>query len=285
MKGRVLVIAGSDSGGGAGIQADVKAVMAMGGFAATAVTAITAQNTLGVQAILPVPAGLVRAQIASVLDDIGADAIKTGMLGDAETVTAVVDELEQRALSIPIVVDPVMVAKGGALLLGEAALAVLRERLLPLAALLTPNLPEAEALLGRAIADPVEAADSLRALGPKAVLLKGGHAEGPTVIDVLAHADGIERLEMPRIESRHTHGTGCTLASAAAAGLAQGMTLTEAVRRARIYVQDAILSAPGLGGGHGPLNHNATTGYAPYSADSDTSGSLISTSAPSRAAR
>ncbi len=258
MRGRVLVIAGSDSGGGAGIQADIKAIMAAGGYAATAITALTAQNTLGVHATLPVPAEFVRRQIEAVFDDIGADAVKTGMLGDAEMVTAVADELARRAATIPIVVDPVMVAKGGAPLLAQAALSNLRDRLLPLASLLTPNLPEAEALLGRPVDDPAEAAAALCRLGPKAVLLKGGHAEGATALDVLAHAGGIERFEMPRIQTRHTHGTGCTLASAIAAGLAQGMGLVDAVRRARRYVQEAIRTAPGFGAGHGPLNHNAT---------------------------
>jgi hydroxymethylpyrimidine/phosphomethylpyrimidine kinase len=262
VKGRVLVIAGSDSGGGAGIQADIKSVMAMGGFAATALTAVTAQNTLGVHAVLQLPVELVRQQIASVLDDIGADAIKTGMLGDAEIVAAVADELQLRAPSIPLVVDPVMIAKGGEPLLAASALNALRQRLLPLVTLLTPNLPEAASLLGHPVIDPAEAASELRGFGPKAVLLKGGHATGAIVTDVLACADRIELLEMPRIETRHTHGTGCTLASAIAAGLAQGMAVTDAVQRARRYVQEAIRTAPGFGAGHGPLNHIATTSYA-----------------------
>lgn len=260
MNGRVLVIAGSDSGGGAGIQADIKAVMAMGGFAATAVTALTAQNTLGVQGVYPVPPDFIRQQIAAVLDDIGADAIKTGMLGGAETVCAVADELSRLGRGIPVVVDPVMVAKGGAPLLAEAAVAALRERLVPLATLLTPNLPEAEALLGHPVRDPAEAARALLALGSGAVLLKGGHAEGSTVRDVLAHPDGVEMFAMQRLETPHTHGTGCTLASAVAAGLAQGMDLVAAVRRARAYVQEAIRTAPGFGHGHGPLNHAAAFG-------------------------
>ncbi len=262
LHGRVLIIAGSDSGGGAGIQADIKAVMAMGGYSATAVTAITAQNTIGVHAILPVPPAMVRRQIAAVLDDIGADAIKIGMLGDAATVAAVADELESRP-RVPLVLDPVMVAKGGASLLQNDAVLALKQRLLSLAALITPNLPEAEALLGQAVDDPEAAALELRALGAEAVLLKGGHADGAIVRDVLAHAGGVEIFAMPRLETRHTHGTGCTLASAIAACLAQGSSLPEAVSRARRYVQAAIATAPGFGAGHGPLNHNARAAQAP----------------------
>lgn len=263
MRGRILVIAGSDSGGGAGIQADIKAVMAMGGYAATAVTSITAQNTLGVHAVYPLPPELIEAQIVAVLDDIGADAIKTGMLGEAAAVLRVAEILASRSQGAPLVVDPVMVAKGGQLLLADEALDALRERLLPLATLITPNLPEAEALLGYAISDPADAATALLRTGAKAVLLKGGHGDAADVTDVLADADGISRFTMPRIDTRHTHGTGCTLASAVAAGLAQGMPLADAVGRARVYVQEAIRTAPGFGRGHGPLNHNATTGYAP----------------------
>lgn len=262
LRGRVLIIAGSDSGGGAGIQADIKAVMAMGGYSATAVTAITAQNTIGVHAIMPVPPAMVRRQIAAVLDDIGADAIKIGMLGDAATVAAVADDLESRP-RVPLVLDPVMVAKGGASLLQDDAVLALRQRLLSLAALITPNLPEAEALLGHAVDAPEAAALELRALGAEAVLLKGGHADGAIVRDVLAHAGGVEIFAMPRLETRHTHGTGCTLASAIAACLAQGLSLSEAVSRARRYVQAAIATAPGFGAGHGPLNHNARAAQAP----------------------
>jgi len=262
LRGRVLIIAGSDSGGGAGIQADIKAVMAMGGYSATAVTAITAQNTIGVHAIMPVPPAMVRRQIAAVLDDIGADAIKIGMLGDAATVAAVADDLESRP-RVPLVLDPVMVAKGGASLLQDDAVLALRQRLLSLAALITPNLPEAEALLGHAVDHPEAAALELRALGAEAVLLKGGHADGAIVRDVLAHAGGVEIFAMPRLETRHTHGTGCTQASAIAACLAQGLSLSEAVSRARRYVQAAIATAPGFGAGHGPLNHNARAAQAP----------------------
>lgn len=259
--GRVLIIAGSDSGGGAGIQADIKAVMALGGYAATAITALTAQNTLGVHGVLPVPADFVRLQMDAVLDDIGADAVKTGMLGSAETVQAVAEALRRRGAPMLLVIDPVMVAKGGARLLDDPAIAALRCDLLPLATLLTPNIPEAEALTGLTILDHAaarRAALALLELGAQAVLLKGGHMQGSVVQDILATPAGIEVIEAPRIDTRHTHGTGCTLASAAAAGLAQGMALPDAVRRATAYVHTAILAAPGLGAGHGPLGHGVT---------------------------
>jgi hydroxymethylpyrimidine/phosphomethylpyrimidine kinase len=256
VNGRVLVIAGSDSGGGAGIQADIKAIMAMGGYSATAITALTAQNTVGVHGVHPVPVAFLRQQIRVVLEDIGADAVKTGMLGDVEAVEAVADELERFAPGVPVVIDPVMIAKGGAPLLAERALDAVRARLLPLATLITPNLPEAEALLGRAVTEVREAAAALQRAGAHAVLVKGGHAEGPGVVDALATEDGVRTFEMPRIDTRHTHGTGCTLASAIAAGLAQGMELGAAISRARAYVQEAIRTAPGIGHGHGPLNHS-----------------------------
>jgi hydroxymethylpyrimidine/phosphomethylpyrimidine kinase len=261
MKGRVLVVAGSDSGGGAGIQADIKAITALGAYAATAITALTAQNTLGVQAIHPVPAPFLRAQMESVLADIGADIVKTGMLGDAATIEAVCDALAALAPDVPAVIDPVMVAKGGARLLAEDALAVMKRRLLPRAALITPNLPEAEALTGLAITTPEamrEAARMLLSLGVPAVLITGGHLPGADLIDMLATENGTEEFTSRRIETRHTHGTGCTIASAIAAGLAQGMSLRDAVLRARAYVRAAILAAPGLGAGHGPLNHAVT---------------------------
>jgi hydroxymethylpyrimidine/phosphomethylpyrimidine kinase len=256
MRGRVLIVAGSDSGGGAGIQADLKTVLALGAHGMTAVTALTAQDTLGVHGVHPVPAPFVRQQMEVVLADLGADAVKTGMLGSANVIETVADVLRGRGL--PLVLDPVMVAKGGARLLDPAALDALRA-LIPLATLLTPNIPEAEALLDHPIHDPAEAAVALLALGAQAVLLKGGHAEGPVVRDVLATAAGLVVLDMPRIDTRHTHGTGCTLASAVAAGLSQGMPLEQAVRRARDYVQAAIMAAPGFGAGHGPLDHGALT--------------------------
>jgi hydroxymethylpyrimidine/phosphomethylpyrimidine kinase len=262
MKGRVLIAAGSDSGGGAGIQADIKAVTALGGFAATAITALTAQNTLGVQAVVPVAPDFIRLQMRLMLEDIGADALKTGMLHDAPTIEAVCGEIEARAPGVPLVADPVMVAKGGHRLLEADAVEALKRRLLPLAAVLTPNLPEAEALAGVEVRDEAgmaRAAERLLGLGARAVLLKGGHLPGSRVVDLLATAaSGIECFEDARIETRHTHGTGCTLASAVATGLAQGMALRDAVARARLYVRAAIAAAPGYGRGHGPLDHGVT---------------------------
>lgn len=255
--GRVLIIAGSDSGGGAGLQADLKAVTALGGFAATAVTALTVQNTLGVSGVLPTPVDFVTAQARAVLDDIGADALKTGMLGDAamvETVAAILDS----APGVPAVVDPVMTAKGGAALLAAEAMSAVRSLMVPRAALLTPNAPEAEALTGlevRTLDDQRRAGEALLAMGARAVLMKGGHLEGERLVDLLLTASGETLFEAGRIDTRHTHGTGCTLASACAAGLAQGLTLEAAVARAWAYVQEAIALAPGLGGGHGPLDH------------------------------
>ncbi len=259
MHGRVLVVAGSDSGGGAGIQADIKAITVLGGFAATAVTALTAQNTQGVFGIVPVDPAFVAQQMEVVLTDIGADAVKTGMLHSAAVIEAVAGTLRRYAAMVPLVVDPVMVAKGGAPLLEPSARHALVESLLPMAALVTPNLPEAELLSGvriRSLADMRKAADLLLASGASAVLLKGGHLPGDLVVDILRTADGgAHEFESPRIESRSTHGTGCTLASAVATGIAEGLTLVGAVERARRYVLQAIRSAPGLGSGHGPLNH------------------------------
>ncbi len=257
-RARLLVIAGSDSGGGAGIQADIKTATAFGVFAMTAVTALTAQDTTGVHAIHPVPPDFVALQIDCVLDDLGADAVKTGMLGDAATIEAVARALAAHGADLPLVVDPVMVAKGGAHLLAESAVEALLRRLVPAATLLTPNLPEAEILLGHRIdsrAAMRDAARDLLALGPRAVLLKGGHFPGNSVPDLLATADAMLEMEAPRIDSRHTHGTGCTLATAIACGLAAGEDLARAVGRARLYVRAAIASAPGFGHGHGPLDH------------------------------
>lgn len=255
---RVLAIAGSDSGGGAGIQADIKTVTALGGFAATAITAITVQNSLGVAAIHPVPPAIVAAQIRAVCDDIGTDAIKIGMLGDAATITAVADALA--GVRVPVVLDPVMVAKGGAALLAAEAIGALVARLLPMATLVTPNAPELEALTGTAIADEADlllAAQELLESGGAgmAVLAKGGHLAGDEVVDWLVARGSQQRLAGRRIATRHTHGTGCTLASAIATGLARGLALEAAVAEARAYLQGAIAHAPGLGAGHGPLDH------------------------------
>jgi hydroxymethylpyrimidine/phosphomethylpyrimidine kinase len=261
MRGRVLVIAGSDSGGGAGIQADIKTITALGAFAATAITALTAQNTLGVHGVMPVPPAFIRQQIEVVLSDIGADVIKIGMLGDVATIETVCDALRDFGRDIPVVLDPVMVAKGGHALLAADAVNILRGRLLPLSAVVTPNLPEAESLTGLAIrtaADMDGAAKAILAMGAPAVLLKGGHLDSDTVTELLATETGTDIFAAPRIVTRHTHGTGCTTASAVAAGLAQGLTLRDAVIRARLYVRAALETAPGLGHGHGPLNHAVT---------------------------
>jgi len=258
MHGRVLIIAGSDSGGGAGIQADIKTVTMLGAYAATAITALTAQNTEGVFGVLPVPPDFIRRQIEVVLDDIGADAIKTGMLHDLPVIETIAAVLDERAAGIPLVVDPVMVAKGGARLIDPDALGGLKRLLIARADILTPNLREAEILCGTTIGNLAEmraAGERLLALGCRAVLVKGGHLAAPTVSDVLVTAQHARVWESPRLETRHTHGTGCTLASAIAAGLAQGHALEDAVDRARAYVHRAIASAPGLGQGHGPLDH------------------------------
>jgi hydroxymethylpyrimidine/phosphomethylpyrimidine kinase len=255
-RGRVLIIAGSDSGGGAGIQGDIKTVSALGGYAMTAITALTAQNTLRVVDVLPIPGDFVAQQMQLVLDDIGADAIKTGMLHSAAIIDAIARVLEQSAPAIPLVVDPVMLATSGAALLAPDALAALKARLIPRAAILTPNLPEAALLLGHPVTDIHAAATELLALGPRAVLLKGGHGEGDMLTDILVSRDVAPiTITTPRIATRHTHGTGCAMASALATGLAQELTLEANFRRAHAYVQAAIKAAPGFGVGNGPLGH------------------------------
>ncbi|HST90976.1 MAG TPA: bifunctional hydroxymethylpyrimidine kinase/phosphomethylpyrimidine kinase [Brevundimonas sp.] len=254
--GRVLIIAGSDSGGGAGVQADIKSVTAMGAYAATAITAITVQNTLGVHGVHPLPLDLIEAQARAVLDDIGADAIKTGMLGSTAVVERVATILDSCAA--PAVVDPVMIAKGGQALLPDEAVSAVKALMIPRAALLTPNAPEAEALTGMTVAElegQRRAGEALLRMGARAVLMKGGHVPGETVMDLLVTPTGETLLEGPRVDTRHTHGTGCTLASACAAGLAKGLPLEAAVAEAWAYVAEAIRRAPGLGQGHGPLDH------------------------------
>ena len=256
-KGRVLIVAGSDSGGGAGIQADLKTVTALGGYGMTAITALTAQNTLGVFGIHPVPAEFVVQQMRVVLDDIGADAIKIGMLGSAEIVLAVADLLDSPvARDIPVVLDPVMISTSGRALLDAAGVEAMKTRLMPRATLLTPNLIEATALSGVHIDDTSAmeaAARRLLALGAANVLVKGGHIEGDALVDLLVEGEGCLAFRHSRVATRHTHGTGCILASAVAAGLASGLVLREAVTRAHDYVQAAIRNAPGLGQGNGPL--------------------------------
>ncbi len=258
---RVLIVAGSDSGGGAGIQADIKTVTALQGFAMTAITALTAQDTRAVHDIFPVPPAFIGTQMRVVLDDIGADAVKTGMLHDAEVIHTVAEVLEERAAGVPLVVDPVMVAQSGDRLLVTEAVAALRARLVPRAALITPNRPEAEVLLEREIrdlADQERAARELLDLGCDAALIKGGHMPGDRVVDVLATRAGIRHLAYPRIDTRCNHGTGCTLASAIAAGLASGFALEAAVARARAYLQRALITAVPVGQGNGPVHHGHT---------------------------
>ncbi len=255
---RVLIVAGSDSGGGAGIQADIKTVTMLGGHAMTAITAVTAQNTLGVQGIAALSPAIVRQQMASVATDLGVDAVKIGMLGGAAIAAAVADELGNGAYAAPIVLDPVMVATSGATLADAATIAALA-RLARMSTLVTPNLPELAALAGRdalAAADVALAARDYAAAIGAPVLVKGGHAAGDIVVDRLIGPDGtIAEWADPRIDTRHSHGTGCTLASAIADGLARGMVLTDAIARARLFVRIALREAPGLGHGHGPMGH------------------------------
>ena len=245
MTARILIIAGSDSGGGAGIQADIKTVTMLCGHAMTAITAVTAQNTLGVQAVHPIPTEIVLAQIESVISDIGVDAIKIGMIGSAETANAVADYIA--AIGVPIVFDPVIVATSGSALADPDTIAAF-ERLIKIATLVTPNLPELTALGGEAALALVSAA----------VLIKGGHGEGNVIIDRLVDRNGeVTRWTSDRIETTSTHGTGCTLATAIACGLGQGASLTVAIERARLFVRAALQVAPGFGSGHGPMGHQA----------------------------
>ncbi|HEV2748327.1 MAG TPA: bifunctional hydroxymethylpyrimidine kinase/phosphomethylpyrimidine kinase [Allosphingosinicella sp.] len=247
---RILIVAGSDSGGGAGIQADIKTVTMLGGHAMTAITAITAQNTLGVRGVMPVPDEFVLEQIDAVLSDIGADAVKIGMIGSAATAEAVAERLE--GLDVPIVFDPVMVATSGSALADKATVKAF-ERLMSIASVVTPNLPELEALGGEA---------AVLAHGCHLVA-KGGHAAGPVIVDRLLSPTGMLRsLEGKRFDTPDTHGTGCTLASALATGLGAGLPIGEAFERAIRFVRIAILSAPGLGQGHGPLGHHL--GVVPF---------------------
>jgi hydroxymethylpyrimidine/phosphomethylpyrimidine kinase len=254
-----LTIAGSDSSGGAGIQADLKTFSALGVYGASVITALTAQNTLGVQGIFDTPAGFVRQQIGSVLDDLAVKAIKIGMLSVPATIEAVAEALTP--FKGPVVLDPVMVAASGDSLLSQTAITTLKTLLIPRAHLLTPNLPEAARLLGvpaaKNEAEMEAQAQALLALGPAAVLVKGGHGEGDEAVDILVTREGTTRFAAPRIPSRNAHGTGCTLSSAIAAGLAQGMTLQGAVQGAKAYVHAAIAAADRLdiGQGHGPTHH------------------------------
>lgn len=249
MTPRVLVIAGSDSGGGAGIQADIKTITMLGGHAMTAITAVTAQNTLGVQAVMPVPTEMVLAQIESVVSDIGVDAVKIGMIGSAETANAVAQWLTN--VEVPVVLDPVMVATSGSVLADQATIEAFKE-LMTFTLVTTPNLPELEALGGL---------EALTGWG-ETVLVKGGHAEGQEVVDRLVGPNGeIGRWTNPRIHNRHTHGTGCTLASAIATGLGAKLDLPAAVERGIAFVRASLERAPGLGQGHGPMGQQFATEF------------------------
>lgn len=254
-----LTIAGSDSGGGAGIQADLKTFSALGVYGASVITALTAQNTRKVAMVEPASPAMIAAQIEAVFDDLAVRAVKLGMLGDVQAIATVAGGLAGQR--VPVVLDPVMVAKSGDRLLPEAALDALRKHLLPRAALLTPNLPEAADLLATSPAQDeaamLEQGRALCAMGAQAVLMKGGHGAGAECVDLLIEEGRVTRFAAPRQPTRHTHGTGCTLSAAIAAGLAQGMALPKAVTRAHAYLQGAIAAAEGLGvgQGHGPVHH------------------------------
>ena len=258
---RVLTIADSDSGGGAGIQADIKTISAMGCYAASAITAVTVQNTIGVQAVHPIPLDILAGQIEAVLSDIGADAIKIGMLHSAEVVNLVADEIEKHGIR-NIVLDPVMVSTSGHRLIEESAIQVLQERLLPLARVITPNIPEAEILANSPITSETqfpEVAKRLSRDGRVSVLLKAGHLSGDDLTDYFFNAEDCTTTLLPskRVYTRNTHGTGCTLSSALAAAIARGEELTSAVKSAKQYIENAIRSGArySLGHGHGPVNH------------------------------
>ena len=258
---RAMTIAGSDSGGGAGIQADLKTFAAHGVFGMSAITALTAQNTVGVQGVYEIPPAFVAAQIDSIVSDLGVDAVKTGMIANAEIIEVISEKIRSLEL-YPLVVDPVMVAKGGDPLLRAEARDSLIRLLLPLATVLTPNLPEAESLCGFPIKDAAaarEAARAIQAMGPKALVIKGGHFEGETSEDLLFDGKEFSTFSAPRVPSKNTHGTGCTFASALAAGLALGRSLAEATAGAKNYVSRLIAASTdlGLGKGHGPMDHLA----------------------------
>ena len=277
---KVLSIAGSDSSGGAGVQADLKTFGALGVYGMSAITALTAQNTLGVQGVYPVSADFLVEQLTSIFDDVPPDAIKIGMLGDVASIEALAAFLETRLSSscglttgscikprdpaiksqgdkVWVVLDPVMVATSGDQLIGDEAVAALKDKLIPLADIVTPNLYEGEILLGRKSDDPIEAAKVLMALGAKGVLLKGGHGGGEVCLDVYADKNGVEVFEAPRLATKNTHGTGCTLSAAIAANLAKGLPVVEAIGEAKSYITEAIRHADELdvGAGAGPVHH------------------------------
>ena len=253
---KAMTIAGSDSGGGAGIQADLKTFAALGVYGTVTLTAITAQNTVGVSGVHEIPTDMIVAQMDAVMGDIGADAVKTGMLSSQEIVEVVASQIQRHGIR-SLVVDPVMVAKSGDSLLRDDAVDAVRTRLVPLSAVVTPNIPEAEALTGMTIEsddDVREAARRIVGMGARSVVVKGGHREGPAT-DVLYDGSSFREYSAPRIDTVNTHGTGCTFASAVAAGLAQGKSVEEAVGQAKEYVTEAIRASFPIGRGHGPLNH------------------------------
>lgn len=253
---KALTIAGSDSGGGAGIQADLKTFAALGVYGASVITAITAQNTLGVTAVHEIPPDVVTAQIDAVMSDIGADAVKTGMLSSAAIIEAVVDGVRRHRIE-RLVVDPVMVAKSGDRLLREDAVDAVRSALLPVAYVVTPNIPEAEVLAGREIRTERDMADAARAIagmGARVVVVKGGHLGGDPV-DIVFDGQTIERLSAPRVQTRHTHGTGCTFSAAIAARLAAGRPVLDAITDAKQYLYEALSHAYQVGAGHSPVHH------------------------------
>ena len=253
---KAMTIAGSDSGGGAGVQADLKTFAALGVYGASTLTAITAQNTVAVTSVHEIPTDVITAQIDAVLTDIGADAVKTGMLSSSDIIECVCEALEVHGVQ-RLVVDPVMIAKSGDALLREDAIGSLRTRLLPLAMVVTPNIPEAEALTETTIvsdADVRRAAEAIVGMGARSVVVKGGHREGPAT-DLFYDGKEFKEFTAPRFDTVNTHGTGCTLASAVAAGLARGMVVTDAVALAKDYVTEGIRHSFSIGQGHGPLNH------------------------------
>lgn len=270
---RAMTIAGSDSGGGAGIQADLKTFAALGVFGTSAITAITAQNTLGVTAVAEVPIEVISDQIDAVVSDIGVDAVKTGMLSSVEIVECVADGVQRLELT-PLVVDPVMVAATGAQLLRDDAVESVKERLVPLATVVTPNIPEAEVLTGieiESVDDMELVGGELVAAGADAAVVKGGHLEDGSgrVTDVLVMRDGVKRFTSLRIDTTSNHGTGCTFASAITAHLARGLDLEPAVDSAQRFVWNAMANAQPIGGGHGPLNHMYAHTYEPATQESE----------------
>ncbi len=255
---KIMTIAGSDSGGGAGIQGDIKTITSLGGYATSAITAITAQNTLGVKSVLNVSINMIEEQITAILEDIGTDAIKIGMLSNEKIINCVVKLLSNLKKKIPIVLDPVMVAKGGHKLLDAGAETALINELMPLCTIITPNIPEAEVITGIKINDALDlenAGRSIIDMGINNVLMKGGHLNSSKLTDVLITNNNIEYFNNNKINTKNSHGTGCTLSSAIACGLGQKLTLKESVKRAHLYVYKSILNAPNIGKGNGPLNH------------------------------